>query len=103
VLLRPLDVSPAVVRTDPAPGFEALVNDKLLHNYRIAIKIGRIKNPNKNPVAEGTVQELQQEILRLEPRQRTMDLLTLMLAVTNLNSHLPHMDISARELFTQRD
>ena len=103
VPLRPLDGPPAVVRTDPAPGFQALVNDELLHNHRIAIEIGRIKNPNKNPVAERAVQELQQEILRLEPGQRTVDPLTLTLAVTNLNSRLRHMGLSARELFTQRD
>ena len=30
IQLRPLDGPPAIIRTDPAPGFKALVNDQLL-------------------------------------------------------------------------
>ena len=50
--LRPLDGSLAVIRTDPAPGFLALRNDKLLQRSNLKLKIGRIKNPNENPVAD---------------------------------------------------
>ena len=31
------------------------------------IELGQAKNPNKNPVAEGAVQELETELLRQEP------------------------------------
>ena len=48
---RPLDGPPAVIRTDPAPGFKALANDVLLRSHRLSIEIGRVKNNNKNPVA----------------------------------------------------
>ena len=65
--LRPMDGPPAVIRTDPAPGFKALVNDPLLKKHRITIELGQAKNPNKNPVAERAVQELEVELLRQEP------------------------------------
>ena len=39
--LRPLDGPYAVIRTDPAPGFTALVNDEALKQQRLVIEIGR--------------------------------------------------------------
>lgn len=57
---RPLDGPPAVIRTDPAPGFTRLAQDELLQNHRLSIEVGRIKNPNKNPVAEKAVRELEE-------------------------------------------
>ena len=62
--MLPMDSPPAVIRTDPAPGFRALVDDPLLKKYRITIELGQPKNPNKNPVAERAVQELKTELLR---------------------------------------
>ena len=56
----PLDGPPAVVRTDNAPGFKALINDQFLVENRIHIDLGRVKNKNRNPVAE-----LENEILRI--------------------------------------
>ena len=58
VQLRPLDGPPAVIRTDPPPGFRAIVDDEFLHKQRLAIEIGRVKNINKNPVAEKAVQKV---------------------------------------------
>ena len=52
---RPLDGPPVVFGTDPAPGFKALTNDELLQQHRLTVEIGRIKNTNKNPVAERAV------------------------------------------------
>ena len=54
--MRHLDGPPAVIRTDPAPGFRSLLNDELLHQHRLSLEIGRVKNPIKNPVAEKAVQ-----------------------------------------------
>ena len=65
--LRPLDGPHAVIRTDPAPGFAALVNDTLLNKYRLTIELGRVKNINKNPVAEKAIRELEGEILHQQP------------------------------------
>ena len=53
--LRPMDGPPAVIRTEPAPGLKALVDDPLLKKHRITIELGQAKNPNKNPVAERAV------------------------------------------------
>jgi hypothetical protein len=64
--MRTLDGPPAVIRIDPAPGFKALADDKLLHQQRITLEIGRTKNANKNPVAEKAIQELEGELLRLK-------------------------------------
>ena len=52
------------MRTDAALTFQALMNDETLIHHRIPIEVGCIKNPNKNPVAEKAIQELEEEILR---------------------------------------
>ena len=67
VELIPLDGPPAVNRTDPAPGCQALVADKLLAKQGIVLVLGRVKNTNKNPVAEKAVRELEEELLRHDP------------------------------------
>ena len=63
VELNPLDGPPATIRVDPAPGFTALRNDESLRDVSIVLDIGRIKNVNKNPVAEKAIAELESEIL----------------------------------------
>lgn len=103
VAIRPLDGPMSVIRTDPAPGFQALVGDKFLHQQRLVIEIGRIKNVNKNPVAEKAIQELEQEILRLEPTGGSISPLKLSIAVSNLNTRIRNRGLSAREMLTQRD
>ena len=101
--LRPLDGPFAVVRTDPAPGFMALVKDELLAKHRICIEVGRVKNQNKNPVAERAVQELERELLKLEPMGGPVTQLDLTVAVANLNTRVRRGGMSARELLMQRD
>ena len=94
---------PAVIRTDPAPGFRALVNNPLLKKYRITIELGQAKNPNKNPVAERAVQELETELLRQEPLGGVVSPLTLAVATSALNSRIRSRGLSSREMWTQRD
>ena len=103
VALRPLDGPPAVVRTDPAPGFQALSNDEVLKQHRIAVEIGRVKNVNKNPVAERAIQELEDEILRMGPLCKTVTPVSLSLAVSALNSKIRSRGLSSREMMTHRD
>lgn len=62
--LCPLEGSLSVVRTDPCPGFAALVGDEGLAKHRVAIEVGNAKNVNIIPVAERAVQEVQGEVLR---------------------------------------
>lgn len=103
VEMRPMDGPPAVIRTDPAPGFKALVNDSLLQKHRITIELGHAKNPNKNPVAERAVQELENELLRQEPLGSSVSPLTLAVATSALNSRIRSRGLSSREMWTQRD
>jgi hypothetical protein len=60
---HPLDGPYAVIRTDPSPGFKALVDDQLLARHHISIELGRAKNLNKNPVVEKAIQKFEGEIL----------------------------------------
>ena len=65
--LRHVDGPVTVVRVDPATGFSALVRDQALQDNNMLIEIGRIKNTNKNLVAERAVQKLEDEILQQQP------------------------------------
>ena len=103
IQLRPLDGPPAIIRTDPAPGFKALVNDQLLQRHRIILEIGNPKNPNKNPVAERAVQEVETEILRIEPLGGAVTEVTLAVSTANLNSRIRSRGLSSREMWCQRD
>ena len=103
VQLRPESGPTAVVRADPAPGFSKLVGDKLLSQHGLSIDIGRVKNKNKNPIAEKAVQELEDEFLRQDPDQPFLTSASLAVAVARLNSRIRHQGVSARELWTQRD
>ena len=103
IAMRPLDGPHAIIRTDPAPGFQALVNDDLLASSRLCIEIGRVKNVNKNPVAERAVQELREHILRLDPTARAITPVSLALAVASVNSTIRQSGLSAREMLMQRD
>ena len=101
--LRPMDGLPAVIRTDPAPGFKALVDDPLLKKHRITIELGQAKNPNRNPLAQRAVQELETELLRQEPLGGAVSALTLAVATSTLNSRIRSRGLSSREMWTQRD
>ena len=101
--MRPMAGPPAVINTDAAPGFRALVDDPLLKKYRITIELGQPKNPNKNPVAERALQELETELLRQEPLGGVVSPLTLAVATSALNSRIRSRGLSSHEMCTQRD
>ena len=61
------------------------------------------KNPNKNPVAERAIQELEFELLRQEPLGGAVSSLTLAIATDALNSHIRSRGLSSQEMWTQRD
>lgn len=46
--VHPLDGPFAVIRTDPAPGFNTHVSDQLLARHRLSIELGRVKKPKQN-------------------------------------------------------
>ena len=103
VEFRPLDGPPAIIRVDPAPGFIALVDDPTLQRLGICLEVGRIKNPNKNPVAEKAVLEVEDELLRQEPCGGPVSSLSLPIATAQLNSRIRGRGLSAREIWFQRD
>ena len=103
IQLRPLDGPPAIIRTEPAPGFKALINDQQLQRYRIILEIGIPKNHNKNPVAEKAVQELETELLRLAPLGGAVTEVTLAISTASLNSRIRSRGLSSREMWSQRD
>ena len=100
--LHPLDGPPAVIRVDPAPGFMALRNDETLKSLCLSLEIGRVKNPNKNPVAEKAILELEEELLKQESSGGPVSQLNLAIAVARLNSRIRYSGLSAREFWTQR-
>lgn len=53
-----------------------------MKKHRITIELGQAKNPNKNPLAEREVQELETELLRQEPWAGVVSPLTL--AITTI-------------------
>jgi hypothetical protein len=86
--LHPLEGPPAIIRVNPAPGFVALRNDPTLKSLGLSLKIGRVKNTNKNPVAEKTIAELEEKILRQAPNGGPVSTVTLTIASSRLNSRL---------------
>ena len=98
-----LDGPLAVIRTDPAPGFQSLVGDMSLSEHRLSLEIGRTKNVNKNPVGEKAVQEVQAEILRITNQSGSVSTSVLNKAINSLNCRIRTDGLSAREIFFQRD
>jgi hypothetical protein len=103
VRLHSPDGPPAVVRVDPAPGFIALQNDPTIHRLGMSLEIGRVKNVNKNPVAEKAVAEVEEELRRHAPDGSSVTPVELSLAISRLNSRLRRRGISAHEMWTHRD
>jgi len=101
--LHPLDGPQVVIRVDPAPGFVSLKNTHALQHLGISVEVGRVKNTNKNPVAERVVLELEEELLRQEPGGGPVTELSLAIATARLNSRLRSQGLSSRELWTQRN
>ena len=101
--LHPLNGPRAVIRVDPAPSFVSLHNHDGLKHLNVSLEIGRIKNKNKNPVAEKAVQELEEELLRQEPGGGSVSETGHAIATARLNSRLRHQGVSSRQLWTQRN
>ena len=101
--LHPLDGPQAVIRVDPATGFVSLKNTNALQHLGVSFEVGRIKNINKNPVAEKAVQELEEELLRQEPGEGPVTEVGLVVATARLNARLRNQGLSSRELWTQRN
>ena len=92
-----------IVRVDCHSSFKALKDDKLLQNLGIVIQLGDEKNVNKNGVAEKAIQELENEILKVNPKNMLLDEILLSKATFNLNSKIRFTKRSSKELLFKRD
>ena len=101
--LHPSEGPETTIRTDPAPGFQSLVAIQPLKDKGILIELGRFKNPNKNPVADKAIQELEDELIRIDPTGAAIDCAQLTTAVSNLNSRIRLHGLSAYELMFRRN
>ena len=64
---------------------------------------GYENNPNKNPVADKAIQELELELLKLTNSSSAISASILVQAVCNLNARIRHNNLSAKEMFLGRD
>ena len=101
--LHPVNAPAATVRTDPAPGFQALARDHSLIEFNISLDLGQSKNINKNPIAEKAVQELEKEILQQDPSGDPISSVSLACAVSRLNTRIRNRGSPAHEMWFQRE
>jgi len=93
----------AIIRVDGAPAFQSLANDASLKHLRIKLEVGRLKNINKNPVAEKAIQELELELKKQIPDGGPTTAAILARTVSILNSRVRNRGLSAKEILFQRD
>lgn len=79
------------------------MGDQFLARHRLSIELGRVKNPNKNPVAERAIQELEDEALRSNLSNSALTPLSLSLITARSNTRIRSRGLSSREMWTQRD
>ena len=80
-----------------------LTNNDSLASHGISLDMGNPKNVNKNPVAEKANQELEKELLKVEPTGNPISAVVLLQAVCLLNSRIRSCGLSSREMFLGRD
>ena len=93
----------SMVHVDSAPGFIALKDDHTFKLKGIELEYGRVKNLNKNSVADKAIQELELEILKIDPSGSAITPTQLQEAVNVLNTRIRNRSLSAREIIFQRD
>lgn len=87
--LCPLASPPSVLRVDLALGLSSLFNDEVLHKHSITLEVGRIKNLNKNPVAEKCFAELGKKLLCICLEGGPISPVSLAIATASLNNLHP--------------
>ena len=85
------------IRVDSAPGFQALRSDKFLQQRGVQLDFGHIKNKNSNSVVDKAIQELETELLKLDPSGAQVAPLQLQLAVDMLTSRIQNHGLSAKK------
>jgi hypothetical protein len=91
------------IRVDGATALHSLINDPHLKARNIKLEPGRLKNRNKNPIAEKAIQELEMELKKQNPEGGPLTPCQLAVATATLNSRVRDRGLSAREIIHQRD
>ena len=99
----PLQFNQSEVRVDCATGLKKLAVNSSLKEYGITLDVGHAKNVNKNPVAERANQELELELLKVDPSGNPVTAVVLLQAVCSLNTRIRANGLSSKEMFTRRD
>ena len=99
----PMQFQSSSIRVDCAPALRSLQNDSQLLSLGIDVQLGDEKNPNKNPVADKAIQELELELLKLTGSSSPVSTSCLVQAVCNLNSRIRYSNLSAKEMLMGRD
>ena len=99
----PLQFKSATIKVACTPSLRSLRNDAQLLALGIEIDLGNEKNPNKNPVADKAIQELELELLKLTSSSSPVSAACLVQAICNLNSRIRHSNLSAKEMLLGRD
>ena len=93
----------ATLRVDGGTGFQSLVHDVTLTGLGLLLEVGRLKNKNKNPVAEKAVQELEVELKKQNPEGGPVTPAQLATVVATLNARVRNRGLCAKEILFQRD
>ena len=93
----------SMVHVDSAPGFIALKDDQTLKLKGIELEYGRVKNLNKNLVADKAIQELELEMLKIDHSGSAIIPTQLQEAVNVLNTWIRNRSLLAQEIIFQRD
>ena len=75
----------------------------MLASVGIKLDFGRVKNKNKNPTVDRSIQDVESEIKRLSPEGGQISPGTLAIAISYVNSRIRDSGLSAKEIITKRD
>ena len=85
----------AIIRIDATPGFQLLKNDNF--------GFGRIKIKNSNATVDKGIQELENELIRIEREGKPLTPLALEQALTSLNTLIRSRGLSSKEIIHRHE
>ena len=92
------------IRTDKAPGFNALKNKpNELKDLGIDLDLGEPKNKNSTALVDRKMQELETEIKKLSPNQNFVSVKLLAKATSAVNEKIRNQGLSSKEILFSRD
>ena len=95
--------SKLIIRVDGQSSLVSLRIDAALKDLNVYLEIGHPKNANKNAVADKTIRELREQIVKLSPHGGHLSAATLARATSFLNSIIRASGRSSQELWLSQD